>query len=262
MMDLIAGPWIGEFGWELFGWQGVLRNIAEQYDKVIVYGRPGHDYLYNDFADEYIDFVPRNKEPNMWLNGRVNFQRPFHGRGALWIMPQQFALMKNAPQQSFINFGTERKKDEKQIDVVYHARSLTKYGSGYMTWDKKNWKELLERYDRCSIACIGTKDGADYYGGTDFRGVALSETCDILSNAKILVGPSSGPIHLGSLCLTPHVVWSGHYMNKGRYEEWWNPLKTPVRTIIPSDSPWSNNVEWQPRPQQVADKMEELLCVN
>jgi len=26
---LIAGPWLGEFGWELFAWQGYVRYVSE-----------------------------------------------------------------------------------------------------------------------------------------------------------------------------------------------------------------------------------------
>jgi hypothetical protein len=258
MLDLIAGPWVGEFGWELFGWQGVLRNLAPDYDKVIVYGKPGHAYLYEDFADEYINFIPRGKEPNMWMNGTTNFLPPFHSKKALWIKPQQFTFIENPPQQAFMRYGTQGVP--KEIDIVYHARSLTKYGSGYMTWDDKNWMELLNGFDRHTIACIGAEDGASYYSGADFRGANIKVTCDILSRTKVLVGPSSGPIHLGSLCETPHVVWSGHYMNKDRYEAWWNPFNTKLRTIVPPDSPWENKVEWQPKPNQVAEKIEELLC--
>ncbi len=33
---LLAGPWVGEFGWELFCWQGHLRRISKNYNKTIV----------------------------------------------------------------------------------------------------------------------------------------------------------------------------------------------------------------------------------
>ncbi len=62
MKTLLAGPWIGEFGWELFGWQGCIRILAKKYDEVIVIGRTGHDFLYGDFADIYIDFDPKGWE--------------------------------------------------------------------------------------------------------------------------------------------------------------------------------------------------------
>ena len=33
---LIAGPWVGEFGWELFAWHGYVRTLAKQYDRIII----------------------------------------------------------------------------------------------------------------------------------------------------------------------------------------------------------------------------------
>lgn len=253
-MDLIAGPWVGEFGWELFGWQGVIRDMSERYNRTIIYGRPGHQFLYEDFMDEYVEFVPQGTEPNMWLNEGTKFELPGHHKNACWIKPQQFAFMPNAPHQNIIRYGVETDRTM----IAYHARNLTKYGSGYMNWSSWNWKKLMERYAR--VVCIGSKKGADYIGGEDLRGAPINETCDALSRCSVLIGPSSGAIHLGSLCGTPHVVWSGHYKNKARYEQWWNPLKTPVRTICPEDSPWDKKIMWQPEPGEIATKVEELLC--
>ncbi len=260
MIDLIAGPWIGEFGWELFGWQGVLRAMSPQYKRVIIIGRPGHQFIYRDFAHEYVEFVPEGNEPNMWMNEGTVVKKP-EGYSGLYIQPQQMTFMPNAPQQAFIKYaGTDTSRT---ADFVYHARDLSKYGSGYMNWGEHRWRELIEMCgDRNMIACIGSKDGAAYYGGADFRGAPLSNVCDLLSRAGVLVGPSSGPMHLGSLCGTPHVVWSGNIINKARYEDWWNPLKTEVRTICPEDSPWTNdNKEWQPTPEEVFDRAKEFLCV-
>lgn len=256
MIDLIAGPFAGEFGWELCAWQGVLRAMAPQYKRVIIYGQPGHQYLYEDFMDEYVEFVPQGKEPNMWMNEGTRFVLPSHHKRALWIKPQQFAFRNNAPEQVFMRYGINAKRTA----VAYHARSLKKYGSDYMNWGDRNWKELLERYSDKDIVCIGSKDGADYAGGEDLRGASLQETCDALSRCSVLVGPSSGAIHLGSLCATPHVVWSGHYKNKGRYEEWWNPFHTPVKAICPEHSPWDAKIMWQPKPLEIAKEIEAFLC--
>jgi hypothetical protein len=255
MMDLIAGPWVGEFGWELFAWQGVLRNMAEGYKRIIIYGRPGHEALYADFMDEYREFIPQGNEPNMWLNEGTTIEVPRHDKRALWIQPQQLAFMPNAPQQAFIRYGGEKQRNGV---LVYHARYLDKYGSDYMNWGKDNWEKLLERYG--PIICIGSKGGALYAGGEDMRGAPLFEVIDLLAEAETLVGPSSGPIHLGSLCGTPHVVWSGHIVNKGRYENWWNPLKTRVRTIMPEDSPWTEKKQWQPTPDEVAEEVAQLCA--
>ena len=256
MIDLVAGPWIGEFGWELFGWQGVLRAMAPQYKRVTVYGRPGHDALYSDFIDEYIEFIPQGTEPNMWMNEGTTFPTPIRDGKTLWIQPQQMIFMPNAPQQEFIKYGTATKGNG---TIVYHARNLDKYGSDYMNWDVSNWFTLLERYD--DVVCIGSRGGAIYTKGEDMRGAPIREVADMLSAASVLIGPSSGPMHLGSLCGTPHVVWSGHAINKPRYEEWWNPLKTPVRTIVPDDDPWTNKKVWHPTPDEVADEVGELCGI-
>ncbi len=248
-MDLIAGPFFGEFGWELCAWQGVIRVMSKNYDHTIVYGLPGHQYLYEDFMDEYIEFDPKGTEPNMWMNNGDNFELPMHHRGSRWIKPQQFVGLPDSPRQEFIKFGAGGERTM----VAYHARNLTKYGSGYMNWDLKSWHELLDHYS--NVICIGTKTGSDYAGGVDIRGSSLEETCDALSKCSVLIGPSSGAIHLGSLCGTPHVVWSGHVRNKLRYEEWWNPLNTPVRVICPENGPWDKKEEWQPTPKEIIDEV-------
>jgi len=255
MIDLVAGPWIGEFGWELFGWQGYLRAIASEYKKVTVISRPGHKYLYEDFAHEFVEYTPEGREPNMWMNKGSSIPPPRNEDEAMWLPPQQLAMMPNSPQQAFIKYG---KKSDGGPTLVYHARNLEKYGSGYMGWGNHNWNEFLADYD--SVVCIGTKKGAAHYKGEDMRGAPLNEVCDVLASAKVLVGPSSGPMHLGSLCGTPHVVWSGHIINKPRYEQWWNPHKTPARTIMPPSSPWTNKRFWQPRPIDVKAQVEIILC--
>ena len=60
MKTLIAGPWVGEFGWELFAWQGYLRALSRKFDKTIIISRTASKALYDDFADEFISFDQRN----------------------------------------------------------------------------------------------------------------------------------------------------------------------------------------------------------
>ena len=258
MIDLIAGPWVGEFGWELFGWQGVIRALAPQYDKVTIYGRPGNQYLYEDFMDEYIEHIPEYNEPNMWMNKKCKFTLPKHHKNVCWIKPQQLTGIDNAPEQIIQPYGQQG--TNRNIELIYHARDISKYGSDYINWSKDNWEKLLERYS--NVICIGTKEGSLYAGGEDMRGASLKETCDLLSQSKVLVGPSSGPMHLGSLCRTPHVVWSGYIRSKDRYETIWNPLGTPVKTMCPASSPWDNGIIWHPEPQDVALEVAKLSCVS
>ena len=55
---LIAGPWVGEFGWELFAWQAYIRSLADNFDETIVLCRPSSQPLYQDFATKFIDINP------------------------------------------------------------------------------------------------------------------------------------------------------------------------------------------------------------
>ena len=64
MRKLYAGPWVGEFGWELCSWVPSLRHIAENYDHITVEIQPGMEYLY-EFADEFI-INPRKPNFDMY----------------------------------------------------------------------------------------------------------------------------------------------------------------------------------------------------
>jgi len=256
MLKLYAAPWIGEFGWELFGWQGFLRWFAQQFDKVIVYGRPNHRLLYEDFADYYIDYIPTGKNPNMWMNDDRPIPSPLRNPSDVFLIPQQLTLMPNAPQQNFVELG--EKRDDIGYDIVYHARHIDKYGSGYINFPAEKWMELLAHYKDRRIACVGTKDGALYAGGEDLRGVSLECLANIMRNGRVLVGPSSGPMHFGALCSIPTVVWSGYARSASRYLKDWNPFDVPVKMISAEGDPWGNRKEWQPKVEQIIEAIDTI----
>ena len=65
-MVVFAGPFLGEFGWELSYWHAWLRYLKENHyknSKMIVSSYPGREALY-EFADEFIpisnDFIKKN----------------------------------------------------------------------------------------------------------------------------------------------------------------------------------------------------------
>ena len=76
----------------------------------------------------------------------------------------------------------------------------------------------------------------------------LHDTIHMLRTARVLVGTSSGPMHLGALCGTPLVVFSSE-RNRRRYETDWNPFNVPVK-FIPT---------WHPSVGQVQDAIGEVL---
>ena len=126
----------------------------------------------------------------------------------------------------YIKYGNPSNEN---YDFVFHIRNrdLRKEDN----WELNKW-EVLKNLLGGRIACIGTKEESICIPGTeDLRGKELSKTISVLSSSKCAFGPSSGPMHLASLCGTPHVVWSLD-ANKARYEENWNPLKTRTSCCI------------------------------
>ena len=48
MKTLIAGPWSGEFGWELFAWQAYIRSLSKYFEKTTIICRENSQYLYSN----------------------------------------------------------------------------------------------------------------------------------------------------------------------------------------------------------------------
>jgi len=235
-LKIFAGPWVGEFGWELFAWQGVLRTIArnERYRKFTICGRKGHEYLYEDFATAYINYDPPSTETNMWMCEGWSYN--YNGKYDIIVKPDNYI----GYDQEFFKFG---ESGDHQYDIVIHARSTDKLKTGYRNWNRNCWDAFRKEFPNAKIVSVGTTDGALHVEGTDDkRDISLKDLCNLMANSTVLLGPSSGPIHLGSLCGLSHVTWSprnatGIMQNKDRYERIWNPLKTPVTFIEGSWNP-------------------------
>lgn len=252
---LIAGPWVGEFGWELFCWQAYLRARSKEFDRVVVASRPAMEPLYRDFCHEFIPYEPagpgvsgyKNLEEKEWhdpTDGR-DFREYISGKfhiGFNRAKPQRSA--KAFAQQDFKQYGSVRA--ELKFDIVLHIRQTDKKGSGWRNgWQLDGWQEFLTALQATGdyrICCIGHPQQAGILPGCeDQRGIALDQTFDLLASSRLLAGPSSGPMHLGALCGCPHVVWSGEHGNQPKYEHYWNPFKTPVDYI--HDETWTPSVE-------------------
>ena len=244
---IVAGPWIGEFGYELFRWQGHLRYLAQEYEEVIIAGRPGHSVLYNDFATKYCAFncsVGTNAADGRHCGVDTDLvslsEQLFAGIPYTHMVCSEQKVIDTDPQM-FKRYGTRGVCSG--YDVVIHARNID-VDDGVMldhhkaqkesrNWDYSQWIELMnELPQRATIACIGTVDAAYHIPSTvDLRGIALGKLTDILANSRLVVGPSSGPIHLASLCGCPHVTWGEPHLEQ-RYAQAWNPLATPMQFIV------------------------------
>ena len=262
---LIAGPYVGEFGWELFGWQGRLRRLSQHFQKTIVICRKGLSCLYQDFADEiqeYTGDLSGETSGPLLQNFKYRNEIVYDQKKDLRILPQTALVNYNwrrATQkksdafdsQSFVQYG---KPKGAGWDILFHARNTEKSSSGYRNWGEEPWSKLLEALPPLRTASVGTKDSADHVPGSDdLRGIALSKLADTMCSSGLIVGPSSGPIHLAALCGCPQLTWFGlpwGEANVRRYRDW-NPFHVLNVAIY--------DVEWNPDPNQVAFEAMTIL---
>jgi len=261
MKTLFAGPWVGEFGWELFCWQGILRKFVEvrKFDHVIISGRGINKFLYEDFCNEYIPYEPNEYQPDSFMNRAPIEGYPMPEPGSTYIPPnhclthytpsfsQGKPLWRPKLEQSFIKYGNPIK--EKYI--LIHARNTNKVGTQIRNWNSDNFSEIVDYFSEYKFASIGLESESYHIKGTkDLRGVDLKELTDYMSSANLIIGPSSGPMHLASLCGLKHVSW-GVESNVNRYKYDWNPYKAEVEYIV--------SEKWNPSIEDVKQKMEILL---
>ena len=274
--SLFAGPFVGEFGHELFCWQGVLRSIAPNYSGVTIVCGPGKEVLYEDFAEEILIYRSQEYIPTGSFNRGVTKNYPLPSTGFLnankdWDLGRylgpncrltdykkkngSYAFFPRRPEyakQKFIKLGSP--SGACGYDYIVHARGANRKNpscpahphekAALKAQSKRNW--AIEKWEQLAgalsgkKACIGTLEASYYIEGTvDLRGMDLRNLCDILSSSGMIIGPSSGPLHLAALCGLPQVVWS----NKKRYEKDWNPYNTPTFYLDKST--------WNPSPQDI-----------
>ena len=262
MNKLIVGPWVGEFGWELYAWQGYIRALSRNFEHTTVISRPGSEALYSDFCDIFVPWVPTGGLTDSffmhdvdvkkeWMHAVKSAKIPL-SKGTTVFTPRRLGFPPHTHYEQFLMIGnymiapeyiTYGKKAERTYDYIFHARSRPLRPQD--NWSIENWNELRNLLGDKRIACIGTTAESTLIEGTDdLRDLPLGELFDLLHNAECAFGPSSGPMHLASLCGLPHVVWSIPD-NKIRYETNWNPLQTPVL--------FDSTADWHPTAAHIHD---------
>ena len=166
---LFAGPWCGEFGWELFCWQGYVRKLSRNYGKTIIASRTGHEFLYEDFADEFHVYDSPAAEANMWfgandINRRQKFLSKFTYDRYLEPLNIGYGMSKGVASiidkefhnQEFIKYSANT--IDEHYDIIIHPRNKV-IGSD-RNWNKGSWQKLIDALlkEEYSIAGIGTDE--------------------------------------------------------------------------------------------------------
>ena len=236
---LFAGPWVGEFGWELMGWQGLIRALRTHYDHITVCARESSAALYTDCCDA---FVPHQIKGQSNAHVVFDVANPEELTRTLDLVPNDadhLRPLRYVPlsSQSFVRFG-DRSQSSDHVDVLLHARGNA-VAAG-RNWPREKWLQLVTFLNKAGlrVGAIGLSSATlPIEGISDFRDQPLEATMNLVAGAKMVVGPSSGPMHLASLCGTPHIVWTDRRLYSMRrrsrdlYERFWNPLGTSVEVI-------------------------------
>lgn len=256
MTTLYCHPWIGEFGWELCWWNPLARYHAKQYDHTIVAAPEGSRYLY-EFADT---FIPLQTNGITFCKGELKGDPPVVSADFFLKPEKEFNRHTNDLDRTLtkrIWRSLAPNHPVHQADILCAFRPPKYFekrrvaGKEYPLVKCQQLVDLLIDQN-LSVACFGGLDNYCPRGAKDLRGQPLEEQCSAIAIAKCVVGPSSGPIHLASLCECPHVTWlaSTHPTLNKRYVSSWNPFNVPVRFLK----------EYPPSPETVTSVVMELLC--
>lgn len=260
------------FGWELFCWQGLLRDTAKSYDMVIVGCRTNHDFIYRDFATSIYNYDPRGEETDMWKNhSEANYTKlqdfvdiDLSGAERVTLVrsdayKRRWWIEKNHEQQVFKRFESNT-GELHSAAVVLHIRSTDKCDTDFRNWPVVNAMRLVKflseqgHISPSLIACVGRSDSSAYVEGTqDWRDIPLDELAARLNRSGVLVGSQSGVHHFGALCGIPIVCWQTCREHAKRVKDHWNPFNVPCVTIpSPDDMYWRRRLAYVPSVEDVA----------
>lgn len=231
---LIAGPFVGELGWELMEWQGFVRRLRRAYRKTVVISYPNSQCLYED-----CEFWPHSMLLKDSGPGYGNWPR----KRMLDLAAQCAADLKQTSFRVFLPVylnkisrrviggqeflsPRELRQASADFDIAFHFRNFQRAGDDYKNYPLDQAAAIV-RYclgKGWRVCCIGHPEmAACPAGAQDCRSAGLSETMQILRRVRIVAGGSSAPMHLASLCDLPIVVWTGPPFTVDRYFDSWNP---------------------------------------
>jgi hypothetical protein len=223
MRTLELEPWYGELGWEVMSWVPTCRKRALDYDRVIASSFAGMAPLYADFAE----FRAHDESGR-----RLDYPKMYH------------------PDGIYHRYGRPGCSEIAQ-EILIHARGITRKNS----INYRQWAEVVEQLNT-PLAFIGAESDMCLPGCFDFRSIELQRLMDMITRARLVVGVSSGIMHLAAACGTDLVVWGDRRTYFGetlerRYKMTWNPFNVKVG--------WIDAENWHPEPEEIIKKIEQML---
>lgn len=237
-----AGVWYGELGWEICTWQPYLRKKSQECKKMYISTFPGMEPLYVEFHCP-VEFIPHQipERSDSWTSLKGTGFKDLVPEDVDWIIKPIKEYRVNGEH---IRFGIEKQSVYK---ILLHARGIKK--GAYKNYPREKWDQVVRLLGVANIASIGTREDLHIQGTVDLRGLPLGELTNVIASAEMVIGQSSGVMHLASVCGTRHVVWGDskkHWTGETleqRYSETWNPLHTSLV--------WIKCPNWDPNPELI-----------
>lgn len=253
---LIAYSYGLEFGWHVIKWQSKVRYYSKNYDEVYIVCDDEYMFLYNDFARNIKD-LSKSYTPDMWRFSGCTVDHMYPTKEICC----RFDNDKYISYEHVICHGYEREGNK----IAIHPRNK----NDGREWEKEKWIEyidcLVKSKPGIKIFYIGKAPGSYYLFNKNtmygvYAGDSLYMVSRTLSQTRLIIGASSGPLHFASLCGCPQLVWTDKGLwnlggikgtNRQRYEKYWNPFHTSVTVI--------DEYGWNPPVDIIVNKTLELL---
>lgn len=270
MKNLVCGPYVGEFGWELFFWSGYCRALSRHFEKTTVITRPGREFLYRDFA--VVDhFEPPSQGINdCQTNSEVTIEdmkeitQPYISPTTFWLQPfenHHGAYQPHWSQRLYIPalngalipeyISRPRSPEIEQKIILLHARNRTDIrpedNPPLGLFNELSHRLQSEGY---RVMSIGAEEDSHFVDQSiDKRNISLERLAYLMDTAVCVIGTTSGPLHFASLMGCPVITWQWDIDKMWhRFSASWNPLNTKVVYI---NTRKENDVHFHPIPDLI-----------
>ena len=267
MHVIVAGPYIGELGFEIGDWVPHLASIRDKYDSMVVFARNGHKDLY-PFADKFMGFnfglESRHCDKNWMMKPSIEellryniletqvkkYSKLVQGSGhkvSLYLSDSKIRRGSFTEKSPIVLNGSESKVVEWEQKLPTGPKVLFVVRLYVRGASKNSNKDLLDKIvsglkDRIDVNCIlvGHEE-------LSFQCMAREKCTDLLdkttiddliaiySMSNVVIGASTGTIHLAAACGIPHITWVDWVGDlpviKDRYYTSWNLNKTPIKYL-------------------------------
>jgi hypothetical protein len=262
MKILYIYPIPGELGWLLFNSLPNIHYVMQEkgpFDKVMAHVRRNYEDLYR-FADitKAFDYHNDCTEGNAFVLHRPDAYNTYkahcgkcdeavkklegdghkvkefrlpkkHYRYHRYKVRHKLFLPMEAATENLARWASQIRPDAVVFHLRHISRSVKKNTPKHLYQEAHRW---AEKHGRQFVTVGSTLGFGLKFGmlGLDLMNkTSLRDLISIYHLCGLVVGSSSGPMHLASLTGTPHVVWGGGRKDiRDRYIKHWNPFDVPV----------------------------------